>query len=267
MNYRALTIPVVIIAMSIGYALKSPQTSAQANMDSPQMISKSIGDTSETSLDWNGLYKGVLPCADCLGIAKTIILNNDYTYTMKTQYLGTQARESKTQGKFTWNDAGTTITLDNVKNEPSQYFVGENMLIQLDRKGNRITGKEGEKYILTKTIASSSDQLTDIRWQLTEIMGQSVNKEDIYLQLNQDNTINGYDGCNVFSGNYEISKGNRIKFTQMLATMRACPELGNEGKLMSMLQKADNYTIKDGVLSINKARMAPLLRFKATTNQ
>ena len=32
---------------------------------------------SRNSLDWNGVYKGVLPCADCEGIETVITLLND----------------------------------------------------------------------------------------------------------------------------------------------------------------------------------------------
>ena len=271
MNYRVLTIPVVIIALSIAYTFKTPETSAQLEINNPNTIeqinaNKPVGDTSEVSLDWNGSYKGVLPCADCEGIAKSIVLNNDKTYTMTTEYLGKQQSKSSTQGTFTWNNAGNTITLSNINNEPSQYFVGENMLIQLDMKGNRIKGDLADKYILSKQLPSDN-QLTNVRWQLVEIMGQKVTKEDIYIQFSDENGINGYDGCNLFNGSYETETGNQINVSQMMSTMRACPELEKMGNLMATLQKADNYAIKDGVLSLNKARMAPLLRFKATPIQ
>ena len=45
-------------------------------------------------------------------------------------------------------------------------------------------------------------------------------------------------------------------------TMRACPEMESEQTFMSVLQQADNYTIADGILSLNRARMAPLARFE-----
>jgi hypothetical protein len=33
---------------------------------------------------------------------------------------------------------------------------------------------------------------------------------------------------------------------------------------MDVLEKADNYTVTDGILTLNKARMAPLARFTLT---
>jgi uncharacterized lipoprotein NlpE involved in copper resistance len=107
--------------------------------------------TSQNALDWNGMYKGVVPCADCEGIETILILNADNTYLLKTSYLGKPdpATTEKT-GSLTWNAEGNTITLGGIENAPSQYFVGENKLIQLDMGGNKITGKLAEKYILTK---------------------------------------------------------------------------------------------------------------------
>ena len=32
---------------------------------------------SQNSLDWEGVYKGILPCADCDGIETEIVINSD----------------------------------------------------------------------------------------------------------------------------------------------------------------------------------------------
>ena len=42
----------------------------------------------QNSLDWSGIYTGVLPCADCEGIETTIILKSDNTYLKTEKYLG-----------------------------------------------------------------------------------------------------------------------------------------------------------------------------------
>ena len=41
----------------------------------------------ETSLDYEGTYKGVLPAADCPGIETTLILNPDKTFTLHSVYI------------------------------------------------------------------------------------------------------------------------------------------------------------------------------------
>src|SRR5680860_1196807 len=45
--------------------------------------------TSRNSLDWKGIYTGVLPSDDCEGIDTSISLNKDQTYLLKLRYLGT----------------------------------------------------------------------------------------------------------------------------------------------------------------------------------
>jgi uncharacterized lipoprotein NlpE involved in copper resistance len=106
---------------------------------------------SQNSLDWQGTYKGVIPCADCEGIETEIVLNADLTFTLKTKYLGKgDGKVFEEKGSFTWDKTGSIIKFKDVKERPSQYEVGENRLIQLDMKGNVITGNLAEKYILTK---------------------------------------------------------------------------------------------------------------------
>ena len=108
-------------------------------------------DNSATSLDWNGTYKGTVPCASCEGIETTLTLNSDQTYKLTTNYLGlNDALEQEDTGVFTWDESGSIITLERVSNGPNQYKVGENRIWQLDMKGNRITGDLADHYILTK---------------------------------------------------------------------------------------------------------------------
>lgn len=108
------------------------------------------GDNSMVSLDWNGTYTGTLPCADCQGIETSLTLNKDLSYVLKTKYLGKSDVVNEKTGKFNWNKAGSTITLDGISNAPSQYFVGENVLTQLDMEGKKITGNMADLYQLKK---------------------------------------------------------------------------------------------------------------------
>jgi uncharacterized lipoprotein NlpE involved in copper resistance len=109
------------------------------------------GDNSNTSLDWNGIYKGITPCADCEGIETEITLNKNLSYKKETKYLGKKDSQVNTiEGKFVWNSDGINITLLGIKEAPNQYLVGENKLFQLDMSGKRITGNLASKYVLLK---------------------------------------------------------------------------------------------------------------------
>jgi len=105
----------------------------------------------QTSLDWPGIYNGLTPCADCIGVKTTLALNKNGSYVLITQYLGKSEREFVEKGKFAWGDKANTIVLTPRNSSASQqYLVGENQLIQLDNNGNRVSGKLADRYILRR---------------------------------------------------------------------------------------------------------------------
>lgn len=106
----------------------------------------------QNSVDWPGVYYGFLPCDDCKGIKSTLALNKNNTYILITQNVGQSKREVVEKGKFTSGDKNDTLVLTSRDGSTTrQYFVGENMLIQLDNNGNRISGKLADRYILRRS--------------------------------------------------------------------------------------------------------------------
>ncbi|HLW31497.1 MAG TPA: copper resistance protein NlpE N-terminal domain-containing protein [Aequorivita sp.] len=213
---------------------------------------------SKNSLDWTGIYEGTMPCDDCDGIKTKIELNQDLSYTKTTQHLGISDTEEKTSGTFSWNKSGSNISLDY---ENSFYKVGENILIPLDGNGNLLTNN------LKK--ATMDSEIKEVFWKLVELNGQrhhiAEDRTAVYIELkNKDNIVTGYGGCNFFNGTYTLDEdSNRLHFSNMKSTMRACDRMETERLLYDVLKKTDNYTIKNDTLSLNKARMAPLAKFAA----
>lgn len=108
--------------------------------------------------DWPGVYLGFTPCADCIGIKTTLALNKSGSYLLITQYAGKSEREFTEKGKFTWGEKPNTIILTSRKGDnQQQYLVGDNVLIQLDQAGNRISGKQADRYILRRTDMTEKD--------------------------------------------------------------------------------------------------------------
>jgi heat shock protein HslJ len=127
-----------------------------------------------------------------------------------------------------------------------------------------------------KTTSSSvkpqpENSITEKYWKLIEINGKPVvldettPREAFIILKNEDHRVNGNGGCNTLNGTYEISQGNRIKFSQMASTMMACLNMEIENELKRVLEMTDNYSLSDDgkFLSLNRARMAPLARFEA----
>lgn len=107
--------------------------------------------TSRTSIDWEGTYKGVLPCADCPGMPTTLKLYRDNTFELEQSYLERDVKPLISKGKFSWAGDGKEITLlDGATHYRLQ--VGENHLYFLDNEGNRIKGNLEDYYTLTKEL-------------------------------------------------------------------------------------------------------------------
>lgn len=244
----------------------------------------------QNSLDYIGMYQGVVPCADCEGIETSLSLEDETNYVLKTNYLGKNKNSTnEVRGVYSWNEAGNTIILSGIVKAPNQYFVGENYLKQLDMDGNKIEGDLAEKYVLQKKSDSGeipppppppapetiknysihSKSLENIslvknKWRLIELNGKSIESKEMFIKLNNEEGYIAFAGCNNMMGSVEFKdEKSLIKFTKGASTMMACPDMTTEQEFAEMLEKVDNYSINGNNLSFNRARMAPLARFEA----
>lgn len=222
------------------------------------------GDNSMTSVDWNGSYYATMPCADCEGIETTLTLNKDNTYRLVRYYRGkADARPDVSIGTFSWNKEGSKVTLSN--QSPAEFQVGENQLFALDMSGNRISGNLADRYILKKLDMG----ITEKYWKLTEIMGKPVvktedmGKEPHMILKMADFRVSANGGCNQMNGSFTLMPMNRIRFSQMISTMMACPNMEIEKQLSEVLSNADSYILNGDKLQLIRARMAPLAKFEA----
>lgn len=238
----------------------------------------SDGHNAMMSLDYQGTYKGSLPCADCEAIETTLVLAES-TYTKETIYKGKSKEIFKETGKYTWNEAGNTIQLLN--SEASDlYFVGENVLFHLDSDGKRIEGDLATKYELKKetnqivdapknaTNISDKVDLKNSKWRLVKLNGKAItknedDKRDLGIIFNTDGRFSAYAGCNNMMGSYKLKdKESRITFSKVAMTMMACPDSELEKEFAEVLELADNYNFDGKTLKLNKARMAPIAEFE-----
>ncbi|WP_026714871.1 META domain-containing protein [Flavobacterium daejeonense] len=116
---------------------------------------------------------------------------------------------------------------------------------------------------------TTSNQLQEKYWKLIEIRGQKVTsenylKEPHFILKAKENRITGNSGCNSFSGTYELTpETNRIAIYNIAMTRMACIKPTVEEAFIKVLETADNYTVKNDTLQLNKARMAPMAKFVA----
>jgi uncharacterized lipoprotein NlpE involved in copper resistance len=224
--------------------------------------------TSINSLNYSGTYQGIIPCAHCEGIKTSITLNTDGTYSRTIQYLGKEDSSSTENGKYTWNDEGSEISISIGETETQAYKVGENKLFHLDREGNVIKGDLADNYILQKQIQNHAN-LVDKKWILIELQGKKIettNSPVAYILFDSElSQVSGNNSCNNYSGNYGLEDNGGILLGELSITERFCADRKireREVAFNDMLNKIDNYTIENGILSLNKAKMAPLAKFE-----
>jgi heat shock protein HslJ len=236
----------------------------------------SHSDNSANTLDWNGTYKNTMPCADCSGTVTEITLDTARTYIIKKIYLdkGVQAvKGTEESGNFSWNKAGNTITLLGIKNQPNQFFVGENRLWELDKNGNKVEGNDADKYILNKqraTVITPETAKLNGNWELDYIAGSPMSFQELYPRKRptihfdtSSNLVSGNTSCNHFAGKL-IVNDNKIDFSGPLAvTKMAClDDKGNgENLFLETLTKVNRYTINpDSTLNFIMGDIA-IMRF------
>ena len=103
----------------------------------------------ETSLDYRGTYRGVLPAADCPGIETTLTLAPDGSYALHLKYIDRDS-EFDEKGAFTVKENLLTLT-PSEGGQPQYYKVEENRLRRLDADKQPVTGPLDENYVLKKT--------------------------------------------------------------------------------------------------------------------
>jgi len=142
----------ILSIICLVFVLNACKSDGKKQTDEGVAVQIATGDNSRTSVDWEGTYFGVVPCADCPGIETRITLNNDETYHIGWEYQDKDDEVFQLSGTFQWDADGGIITLGGLDEAlfPNRYRVGENRLFQLDKEGNVVTGDLATNYILNK---------------------------------------------------------------------------------------------------------------------
>ena len=93
---------------------------------------------------FDGLYAGLLPCADCPGIDTSIAFTPEGTYSMSETYQEEGGGSFVTKGTWTVREDGKTLLLDPEDKEGRDRWyevVSANELRTLDRDGKAIDSK------------------------------------------------------------------------------------------------------------------------------
>ncbi|WP_051718751.1 META domain-containing protein [Hymenobacter sp. IS2118] len=106
-------------------------------------------------------------------------------------------------------------------------------------------------------------------WKLVTLYGQPVQmapgqEREAYFMLRDSSRVTGFGGCNTLNGGYELRADQlRLRFTNLLTTMKACPGPDTERGFLEVLNQADNFTMRGDTLMLNVGCRSPLAVFHA----
>lgn len=248
------------MAIVLVFIAACSQRKREGVQDNNQISHMDTAHSSRNSLDWSGVYQGVLINDKEQEVQTEVRLNEDLTYELASRESRKKSVVKTESGNFSWNADGSTVELKR-RGRVERYKVTENKLIRLDEK-NRDSGSA----IAGNALQKEQDGINNKYWKLIELNGRPIKVSDQFRRephfiLRADSTVNGHGGCNGFGGNYRMEGMNGIRFSQLMSTLIACDGVEFEPEYLRMFEEIDNYSLKNDTLSLNKAKRAPSARF------
>lgn len=174
--------------------------------------------------------------------------------------------QSLTQKKIKLGDIASTMMAcidDNIESEYYQalgqidtYNIGNNQLTFLDKDGKSV-------LLFLKHEKIAPDERLHNIWAVEKINGVAIPKSKSYpvMEINlQTNLVMGNDGCNDYSGGFEILTATKMKFERMGATRMICPDMEIPTNFYQALETVDSYQLDGILLILNDADGHEVLR-------
>lgn len=117
------------------------------------------------------------------------------------------------------------------------------------------------------TITSGgSEMLYQYQWNLEVLDGQQVNPTTgkgsfLLFSPGPVNIVAGNAGCNSLRGSFELSGENAMKFSPLMTTKMACPDINIETSFLDALSKVDNWSIIGDQLLLSNGKI-PLAKLR-----
>jgi len=168
-------------------------------------------------------------------------------------------RTTRRACKLAEGNVAESVVLSGIKNTRT-FDARGNSLRLYDRRGRivlRFTRDDGRED------GGDASRLDDRKWVLEQIKGRQTFVALPYAFLNLDAermSAGGDTSCNPFGGRYTV-RGDSIRFTNIMSTMRACIEdnkMSVERDLLDGLRAADRFEISGNRLLLYQGRALQL---------
>lgn len=115
----------------------------------------------------------------------------------------------------------------------------------------------GCNLVSEQPVSLTNESLQNTYWKLITLNDNPVeviaDQREPHLILKQNHKVQGYSGCNMFQGKFELKK-EMLEFQPLLMTRRACMDDNRvEYNLMNLLQGDVSWSIQGQKLKLNHA--------------
>ena len=212
-----------------------------------------------------GSGKQAVQAIDLTGEWNIVTVNGDTIEAENTPYLGLDMTEKRLYGNAGCNRMMGTFEADSL--QPGKIKFGqigttrmmcpdmdtESKVLQAlnsvqgyaeTAQGIALTDAEGNAVLTLEKRETPAFTLNDLsgEWIISAINGAQVGdmENTPFLAFDIDQMrVHGNAGCNIINGGFsqEEGKENSLKFSQMISTMMACPDMDTERRILDALSK------------------------------
>ncbi|WP_264521903.1 META domain-containing protein [Flavobacterium sp. N1994] len=168
-----------------------------------------------------------------------------------------------------------------VENTNDSIAVEQNRVEAKDTASSDVTSTESDSSdvnlpnkMSTSTSTNTTDPskgkfaLAETKWKLVELNGKAVespNKKEYYINFDsKSGKFEAFAGCNTIKGTFFMKAANKLGFSKIVGTKKACDAMDFENDFIKTIQMTDNYMIeeKGTMLHFHNGKKA-IAKFKA----
>ncbi|PRD57180.1 copper resistance protein NlpE [Sphingobacterium gobiense] len=131
-----------------GAATDTPAERQGHSGNSAAQDDESTTDVSVNPSEFEGTYEATLPCGDCDGVHTIIVINNNHTFRISSEYLG-KNKKIEDNGPFKLIENASIIHLKGTDTD-LKLKIGEDKLFQLDKDDQVIEDEHAKDFTFEK---------------------------------------------------------------------------------------------------------------------